>query len=282
MLMIIAILVLLGLCFGSFVNALVWRMHQQNKLDKSSKQNASSKYSIVHGRSMCTHCGHELHAKDLLPVISWLTLGGKCRYCGKQIHWQYPAVELVTAAQFVVSYVMWPEGLEGIEIGVFGLWLVAMVGFMALIVYDLRWMLLPNKIVFPLYGAGGAVVALRIIQEASVTPLLSAIGGVLVGGGIFYALFQVSKGRWIGGGDVKLGFLLGALVGSPVLALFMLFVASTLGTLFAVPLMATKKAHRGTRIPFGPFLIIATIITVLAGQSIIDWYLEISLITSDV
>ncbi len=282
MLMIIGSLILVGLCFGSFVNALVWRVHKQSRSNGSKSKTRDKKYSIVFGRSMCTHCSHELGVKDLLPVISWLALGGKCRYCKKQIHWQYPVVEALTAVLFVISYVFWPRELTGYEIGLFGLWLVAIVGFMALIVYDLRWMLLPNRIVFPLYGVGLITVILRVLKDNSFEPLAMSLAGVLVGGGIFYILFEISKGRWIGGGDVKLGFLLGALVGTPVLAMFMLFLASSLGTLLALPLLATKKVGRGARIPFGPFLIIATLITVLFGQNIVDWYLEISLITSDV
>src|SRR4051812_7602742 len=105
MLMIYAILVVLGLCFGSFVNALVWRIHEQAEQGSKKKPNKSyiDKLSIRKGRSMCPHCRHELKALDLLPVVSWLALRGKCRYCGKPISVQYPLVELLTACLFVTS-----------------------------------------------------------------------------------------------------------------------------------------------------------------------------------
>lgn len=223
---------------------------------------------------MCVNCGHTLNTLDLLPVISWVALRGKCRYCHMAISWQYPLVELMTTALFVLSYVFWPYELSGAGIAAFGLWLVCVTGFMALVVYDLRWMLLPNKIIFPLYGVAGVYTVARCISESSAQPLLGAALGVAIGGGIFYALFQISGGAWIGGGDVKLGFLLGALLGGAAEAGLMLFVASFLGTMVAVLLMVTGKLSARSRMPFGPFLIVATIIVLLFGQAMTDWYIE--------
>ncbi len=271
--MIFAALTLLGLCLGSFVNALVWRLHQQAlPASKRIKKVSSEELSIAKGRSVCTHCGHTLRAQDLIPVLSWLSLHGKCRYCKGSISWQYPAVELTTAALFIFSYVAWPEELKGLEMASFGLWLVCLTGLMALLVYDLRWMLLPNRIIFPLYAVAAAFVLVNVGIEQSAQPLLGALGGVVVGGGIFYLLFQVSQGSWIGGGDVKLGFLIGAFLLSPLEAAVMLFIASLLGTLLTVPLLASKKLNRKSRIPFGPFLIVGGIITMLYGVDLLDWY----------
>ncbi|HEX7368051.1 MAG TPA: prepilin peptidase, partial [Candidatus Saccharimonadales bacterium] len=144
--MIIVVLTVLGLIFGSFVNALVWRLHEQEGKSKKSRQ----QYSILNGHSMCPNCHHELAAKDLVPVLSWLWLRGKCRYCRKPISWQYPAVELMTGLLFVGSYLWWPLSLQGVGLFQFVVWLGFIVGFMALAVYDLRWFTLPNRIVYPL------------------------------------------------------------------------------------------------------------------------------------
>lgn len=269
--MIIAILVILGLALGSFVNALVWRLHELS-LPKKKRKASDADLSIARGRSMCTSCRHSLSAKDLVPILSWLSTKGKCRYCKEPISWQYPAVELSGALLFVLSYLYWPYELFGWGWLAFGAWLISLTGMLALFVYDVRWMLLPNKIVFPLYGVGAVYVVGRCAADSSIEPLINAIGGLIAGGGIFYLLFKFSNGRWIGGGDVKLGFLIGVLVGSFQAGLLMLFIASVLATLLVVPLLASGKAGRGTKIPFGPFLIIAAFVVTLFGQSIIDWY----------
>jgi leader peptidase (prepilin peptidase)/N-methyltransferase len=266
--MFVLILLLVGLCLGSFVNALVWRVHEQSKTKKPRPE-----LSISNGRSMCPRCKHELKAIDLVPVLSWLSLRGRCRYCRKPISAQYPLVEIATAAAFVASYIWWPWEFSTIQTAIFVLWLVSLTGLMALLVYDVRWKLLPNRIMYPLFVLA---VIQAVLQAASADrPLRAFLGlvlAVLIGGGIFYVLFQVSNGKWIGGGDVKLGWLLGLLVGTPGQALLVIFVASMLGTLVSLPLLANKKLKRDSTIPFGPFLIAAAYLVVLFGGNFIDWY----------
>ncbi|HET7320070.1 MAG TPA: prepilin peptidase [Candidatus Saccharimonadales bacterium] len=257
--MVIAVLVVLGLCFGSFVNAFVWRLHERR--------------DWVHERSECVHCHHELAAKDLVPVLSWLWLGGRCRYCHKPISAQYPLVEATTAGLFIVSYAFWPYLLLGGQWVVFGLWLIILTGLLALFVYDLRWMLLPNKLVFPLTVLALVMQAALLATDwKGLAQALTVTLAVAIGGGIFYILFQVSDGKWIGGGDVKLGFLLGLLAGTPAKSLLVIFLAALVGSVVSLPLLANKKLGRKSSIPFGPFLIIGGIITVLFGNHIIDWY----------
>ncbi len=272
--MIYAVLIILGLCFGSFVNALVWRLHQQD-LPKKKRAASDAELSIAKGRSMCTHCKHTLAWYDLVPVLSWTLLMGRCRYCRKPIGLQYPLVELLTAIIFVLSYAFWSYDLNSAAgLGMLILWLAATVGFVALTVYDLRWMLLPNRIVFPLIGLGIFVSLLRAIQADSIAgSLLGALGGLAVAGGIFYVVFQVSNGTWIGGGDVKLGFAIGLFLGGPVLAFLMLFIASLLGLSVAMPGIVLKRSKLNAKLPFGPFLITATLLVMLVGQRIVDWYL---------
>src|SRR5581483_4356225 len=131
MIIISAYLAMLGLVFGSFVNALVDRIH--------------AKQSWVKGRSHCDHCNHVLGPLDLIPLISWLSLGGKCRYCKKPISSHNPLIELATGLWFVLSYVFWPYDLNTSASLVFFIcWLAASVGLMALLAYDALWMLLPN------------------------------------------------------------------------------------------------------------------------------------------
>ena len=268
MLMITAVLAALGLCLGSFVNALVWRVRQQETAAKGSKE-----LSVMRGRSICPQCRHKLSARDLVPLLSWLALRGKCRYCGKAISMQYPLVEAATMLLFIISYSWWPETLTGLEWLNFGLWLVILTGLVALFVYDLKWFLLPNKIMFPLIWLAGLRGVFEVLRAGEpLAAFLSIIGAVAVGGGIFYVIYQVSQGNWIGGGDVKLGWLLGLVVGTPGASLLFIFLAALLGSLISLPLLATKRLRRHSLIPFGPFLIAGGFVAVLFGENILEWY----------
>ncbi len=267
--MVTIILLILGLCFGSFVNALAWRLHEQAK--KPTAKN--KKLSILHGRSMCPHCRHELSVLDLIPVVSWIFLRGKCRYCQKSISIQYPLIELLTAVIFVISYLTWPYNWENLASLLFGLWLMSVVILMSLLIYDLKWMLLPNKLVSLLFGLAALQLLIRLtIVNDKLDLLLGAAWSLIILGGLFYLLFIISKEKCIGGGDVKLGAVLGVIIAEPFSALLVLFLASLLGSLVGVPLMLGGKAGRKTRLPFGPFLIVATVIVYLFGTAIVTWY----------
>lgn len=275
----IIFIIILGICLGSFVNAFVWRFHEKEELlgKKSLTKKDKTRLkdlSISRGRSMCTHCGHELSALDLVPVFSWLFLKGKCRYCKAPIGWQYPLVEVVTMILFVLSFIAWPVAFSTtLAVSVFVLWLAVLVYMVALAVYDFKWFLLPDKMVLPLTVITVLLVVLRAFTGGQVVSYL--LTSLLTGGlafGFFYVLFQVSGGRWIGGGDVKLAFALGLLAGTPVLAMLFIFIASLVGTLAGLPALVTRKAGMLTKIPFGPYLLLGTIVVVLWGQQAIDWY----------
>lgn len=265
--MIIVILVLLGLCFGSFINAYVWRIHSKTEKGKLSK------LSVWHGRSMCPDCHHVLATYDLIPVISWLSLRGKCRYCHKSISPQYPLVELTTAVLFIISYIYWPYQFnsEGVTLYIF--WIVFLIGFIELFIYDLRWGLLPNRIVTPLIFLAVAQVSVQFIFfNAGFSLLIAVFWSLLVSSGLFYAIFTISDGKWIGGGDVKLAIILGILLAGPFKTVLMIFLASIIGTILTIILMSSKKIKRNSTIAFGPLLITATIICYLFGQNILNWY----------
>lgn len=269
-------LVVLGLCLGSFVNALVWRLKKQAEAVKrpASKQLSSQELSIVKGRSMCSHCHHPLAAKDLIPVISWLSLRGKCRYCYKPIP-DTPLAELLTPTLFIISYFAWPHDFHGLQLAEFALWLLLLTGFVALALYDLKWYLLPDRIVFPLVGIAAVYAVISIVasaQKPGWVTLLQYAGALAISSGIFFVLYQLSDGRWIGGGDVKLGLIIGLVVGTISGALMTLFFASLLGTLVVIPGLLTKKLNRASKLPFGPFLIAATVVVVLTGTRLLHSY----------
>jgi len=176
---------------------------------------------------------------------------------------------------FAVSYLAWPHSLlHGWQILEFITWLVMVVGLVALAIYDIRWMLLPNRIVSKLFMIAGISFLFQLAAGRPTAAIRDTLFGVLIGGGIFWVLYQLSQGKWIGGGDVKLGALLGFLLGSPQLAFLYLFLASILGFVWVLPALISKKMTQTSQVPFGPFLIAAAFIVMLWGQRIIDWYTQ--------
>jgi prepilin signal peptidase PulO-like enzyme (type II secretory pathway) len=271
--MVLAIIILawFGLAFGSFVNALVWRVHEQSK----KRKNKSVNLSILNGRSVCTHCKHILAWHDLIPVFSWLFLRGKCRYCKKPISWQYPLVELAGALVFVFSYVFWPVDLHHAGDWVlFITWLATSVGLLALLVYDVRWMLLPNRIIYPTFAiaASGRLIYIVGFSHHKWHDLLMWAASVAVASGIFWIIFVVSNGKWIGFGDVRLGLITGTVLASPSKSFLMIFLGSILGTLFIIPALITGNKTVNSKLPYGPFLIAGCVVALLFGGHILDWY----------
>ncbi|MGB3008809.1 MAG: prepilin peptidase [Candidatus Saccharimonadales bacterium] len=251
----------LGLCFGSFVNALVWRLRHNR--------------DFVSERSECPRCHHQLSWNDLLPIVSWLWLKGACRYCRKPISWQYPLVEFVTAVLFVVSYYAWPLTLiTSADWLYFGLWLFALVIMVALAVYDALWYELPDKLTASLAVVAVAMVAVQMlfIQQTSLTgAVVYVVASLLPIAGLYGVLYLVSNKQWVGLGDVKLGVGLGLILGWE-LALLAVFIANAVGLLAVIPGLLSRKLSRKSNIPFGPFLIIGAYLSFLFGRVLIDWY----------
>ncbi|MEX2006756.1 MAG: prepilin peptidase [Candidatus Saccharimonadales bacterium] len=260
-------LAILGLCLGSFVNALVWRIHV-NK-------------NWVKARSQCPTCGHILSARDLIPVISWLSLRGRCRYCGNKISWQYPISELGLSAVFMTSYYFWPGGLTstGPKI-LFISWLISAVGLLALFIYDLRWMLLPSKILAAtaLVAITGRLIYLIGFEPSKTEGLANWLLSITVASGLFGLFYIISRGRWIGDGDISLGLITGTLLADPLRSFLMIFLASLIGTLVVLPAIISGRRALGTRVAYGPFLILAAFIVLLFGDPFIDWYKALILV----
>lgn len=264
--MIVLALGVLGLAFGSFVTALTWRLHE--------------KKNFVTGRSQCESCGHRLGGFDLVPFFSWLFLRGRCRYCSKPISWLNPMIELTAAVLFIVSYIFWPLDFATWQAWVsFGIWLVYIVMLTALLVYDFRWMLLPDVLVFPLIALGLVDAGIRLSLQPDFS-ILNYLQHVALGagalGGVYWLLYMASKGKWVGFGDVKLGLFMGVVLGWPQ-ALLTLFLANVVGFLVVAPGLASGKLTPKSRVPFGPFLVVAFLAAGLFGQRLVDWYTSLIL-----
>ncbi|MFZ1249564.1 MAG: prepilin peptidase [Candidatus Saccharimonadales bacterium] len=292
---------IVGVLLGSFINALVWRLHEQGKrrswsLDlRSKKGNAQSSssvkspssklqapssskdLSILKGRSMCPQCHHVLAPRDLIPIFSWLTLRGRCRYCAKAISVQYPLIELLTGFLFTLLYSVWPMSFSGVHLVHFTYGLVYVVFFVALALYDMKWFLLPNKLVYPLTAVAASEVLVVALWSHTLVALWNPSAGAVLVFGLFWVLYQVSKGRWIGGGDVKLAIALGLIAGTPLRALLVVFFASLVGTVISLPLIVKGKNGMTQQVPFGPYLLAGCMIVLLFGARIVEWYQRILL-----
>ena len=284
-LLIYIILGIFGLMFGSFAGASVWRLRAyQLRSDKQAGEPVDkteykhllplTKATVTTDRSRCLHCNHVLAWYDLIPLVSWLSLGGKCRYCRTKIGWFEPLIELGLAAFFIVSYWLWPVPLDSVWLVVqFCVWLVAGVLLAILFAYDLKWYLLPNLIVFPLIGLGAVYAVLGLASSGfSVGALMSLGGAIALLSGLYYVLWLVSKGQWIGFGDVKLGLALALFAVDWQIAFIALFAANAIGCLLVIPGMVMGKIRRTTRIPFGPLLIVGTVLAIIWGPSLIHAY----------
>lgn len=254
--------VVLGACFGSFAGAVAWRLHE--------------KKDFVQDRSECESCHHKLGAIDLIPIISWLMTRGKCRYCHHPITSLPILLELLTATIFALSFIYWPFGLQSLlEILLLVLWLIGIVCMMILFAYDLRWKLLPNVVMFPLIVVGiGIFVCQHIVQAIPITQWpIDALLGQLPVAGLYGVLYLISNRQWVGFGDVKLGMFMGLVLGWQQ-GLLALVLANLLGSIVVVGPMLTGTLKKNTHIPFGPFLIVATVVAFLWGNELIAAYLQ--------
>lgn len=248
-------LVILGIILGSFLNSWIWRLRENIKI-------------IGKTFSICVHCRRQLRWYENIPLVSYLVLHGCCRTCKKYIPFHYVLVELFTPGLLIlVSY-------HCIRLGHFSEWLllrnILFLSFLIVIfIYD--W--LYREVVTELTWAG-AVLGFLINYFFLNYHLGNIFVGFAVMGGFFLAQYLISKGRWIGGGDVRLGFMFGIWLGWPV-ALVSLFISYILGAIVSVGLLVTKKVNRETEVPFGSFLAVGTFIAMLYGSNIINWYLTL-------
>ena len=280
-----------GAAMGSFVVAQVWRLRaEQLKAEKEHGEAVDlveykrlkplMKRKVRNDRSTCLSCGHALEWYDLLPIISWLALRGKCRYCKALIGWTELLVELAMVGLFVATVLVWPWALTGaLEWTKLIVWLVALVALAINFIYDARWFLLVSGLNWLLIGCGLVFATITLVQsEDTLASLWSVIGSVVILGGLYGALWLYSRGKWVGEGDIYLGAGLALLLADWQLAFLALFAANLVGTLAILPQLVTKKLERGTHIPFGPLLIIGFLIAWFFGKAVISWYTQLVLI----
>jgi len=235
----------LGLILGSFLNSWLYR----------SQKNLS-----LWERSVCPNCKKKLLARDLIPLISFIFLKAKCRFCKEKISWQYFLVELMTGVLFVL--VFWHYQTINLFLGR-DLFFVLILIF--IFVYDLKFYLILDQVIYPVL-----VIALLVNLFLGIN-IYNLIFGSLLGAGFFLIQYLISSGKWVGWGDVKLGLLLGVMLGWQLL-LVTLVLAYIVGGLIAGILVLSKKKKMTDVLPMGTFLTAAAIIALLWGDKILSWY----------
>lgn len=236
-------LVIFGMIIGSFLNVLIYRIPRGE--------------SIVLPPSHCPDCNHRLGVLDLFPVFSYLWLGGRCRYCKTPISWRYPLVELITAVLTVICCIRLGLDIDGI-IALILTYVLIVIAFI-----DLEHRLIPNVLTLPMIIIG---LSFRIWQGE----IISGVLGGLIGGGILLSI-TLFYPKGLGMGDVKFLAMVGVFLGWEK-ALFVLFSGSLLGVLVIAPLMLMKKIDRKTAFPFGPFLVVGTLIALYWEEIVFKIY----------
>lgn len=248
-----------GLVIGSFLNVVIVRMPNDE--------------TVLRGRSRCLACSRTLAWYELIPLLSFAALRARCRSCRSPISWQYPLVELATALLFVFTWWIHNPSLllptSYTLPPLFRDWFFLSI-LLIIFIQDYRWSIILDRVTLP-------ALAVTLVFQLAFSLTWTTVGnlalGIAIGGGFFAAQYIISRGRWIGGGDIRLGLLMGAMLGGRGTALA-LILAYCIGALFASALLLTRRKKIGDAIPFGTFLTIATVIAHFFGEQIIRWYVQ--------
>ncbi len=244
---------ILGLTLGSFLNVVIYRLPRH--------------MSLMGPRSMCPSCGTMIRFYDNIPVFSFLLLGRKCRQCGALISWRYPLVEMLTAGLLVLMLLRFGPTIEFVKYSILTLILIP-VTFI-----DLDEKIIPNWLTFSGFAAG---IAFTLIFQFELWRFM-LLG--LVSGGIFMTIIMI-LGKWLfkkdamGMGDVKLLVMIGVYVGMTGTFLI-IYLAAVIAFFIIIIPMILKKINLGAQIPFGPFIAMGTLVYVLIGADLIDWYRQL-------
>jgi prepilin signal peptidase PulO-like enzyme (type II secretory pathway) len=243
------IIFILGSMVGSFLSCVVYRLEQGK--------------SFLRGRSFCPKCRHYLSWMDLFPILSYIFLGGRCRYCKQRISPQYPIIELASGLLFVALLSVSPD----FPTLIFNLTISSIL--VVIFIFDLKHYIIPDGAVY----LAIAVSLVHLFYFGNFSNILYSLSFFV----FCLLLVLVSKGRWMGMGDVKLAAFMGLFLGWPNI-LVAVFVSFLLGAIVGFFLVFRKKKSMSSEMPFGPFLVIGTFAAIFEGEKLIDWYLSLFLL----
>ncbi len=244
-----------GAILGSFLNSWMWRTRENIRI-----------FAVT--RSVCVNCHRQLAWYENIPLVSFMVLKHHCRSCGRPIPWQYFLVEFATGLLLTAIF------YYHVHLDLFNTWqLWRDIFFLALLIiiffYDYNYGLVLSRVVWL-----GVVIGGLINYYALGLMLGSMITAAVVTGGFFLLQYLVSRGRWIGGGDVRLGVLMGIWLGWPTV-LVALFIAYILGAFVSVSLLISKKSRLDSALPFGTFLALGTLVSLYGGDRVVAWYSQL-------
>jgi leader peptidase (prepilin peptidase)/N-methyltransferase len=252
----LALMIGLGLCFGSFLNVCIYRLPRGG--------------SLLHPRSRCPGCDYQLRWYDNVPVISYVLLLARCRRCGARISLRYPIVEILTAVVFAAHYAVF--GVT-VLLAVRLLFACAMIVLFAI---DLEHQILPNVITLP------GIVAGLVFSLALPPGVFDAVLGVVIGGGVLWligeAYYRFAGQEGMGGGDVKMLAMVGAFLGWKQV-IFTLIVSSVAGSLIGAALILSRRGTLKHALPFGTFIAIGALLASLAGERVVQWYADMLVVS---
>lgn len=244
---------LIGLIVGSYLNVVIYRLPRG--------------LSTVLPRSRCPACGSAIRARDNLPVVSFLLLGGRCRRCGAPIAWRYPLIELLAAALFVAAALRFGPTFEALAAALFCSLLLALAAI------DVEHYLLPDRITLPGIAAG-----LVLAPWLPGGDLLDALAGAALGGGVVVAVwaawYLLRREEGVGLGDAKMLAMIGAFVGWKGVAVAFV-VGVVAGAAVGLTLLALGRGGAKTRLPFGFFLAAGGLVALYWGRALADAYLRL-------
>jgi len=242
-------ILIFGVVIGSFLNVCIYRIPREE--------------SIAYPPSHCTNCNNVIKAYDLIPVISYIFLKGKCRFCKEKVSIRYPIIELITGVIFMTLYIEYGIGFTFVKYALFSCFLIVI----GMIDFDTTDVYLKTTLPGIICG-----VVLLIIDWKLGIGFSTYIFGALLGGGLISLIILLTGG--MGWGDAEICLLCGIFLGLKLTAA-MLFISFVLGGVIGVVLIATKKKSRKDYIPFGPYIAIAAIIVIFLGDNLVNWYITL-------
>jgi leader peptidase (prepilin peptidase)/N-methyltransferase len=243
----------LGLIVGSFSNVCIYRVPRNE--------------SVIYPASHCPKCRTKIKPVDNIPLLSYILLKGRCRNCGSKISIQYPVVEFLTGLIYLIIYLIYGLSIQSL------VYIILSSALIIIAFIDLKEQIIPDIISLP-----GIVIGLILSFIVPYISFINSALGALFGGGVILIIAWVGsivfKKEAMGGGDVKLTAMIGAFLGWRY-TIISLFLGFFLGALTGIVLIMTKIKKREDAIPFGPFIALGSIITLLCGEKIIAWYIGI-------